>query len=91
MFVAIPVSHLENRQGRMDSVQKCRCRRGAAAVVRRQQDVGRQFALRRTGQQLRLLRRFDIAGQQDRVLACRDFHGAAAGVRLQGNVHVAGG
>lgn len=33
MFVTIPVSDLENRQGRMDGVQECLCRRGAAAVI----------------------------------------------------------
>ena len=91
MFVTIPVSDLENRQIGMDGVQERRCRGGSAAVMGRQQHVGGQFPLRRTGQQLRFLRRFNVAGQQDRVRASRDFHGAAAGVRLQCNVRVTGG
>ena len=54
-------------------------------MMRRQQHVGRQRCAR-AHEQLALLRRLDIAGQQDRVLAGRDFHGAAAGIRFQGDV-----
>ena len=54
-------------------------------MVRRQQHVGRQ-RIARAHEQLAFLRRLDIASQQNRVLAGRDFHGAAAGIRFQADV-----
>ena len=91
MLVAVAVPYLEDRQAGMHGGQECWRGRSAAAVVRRQQHVGRQLALRRAREQLRLLRRFDVAGQQDGMLAGRDLHGAAAGVRRQADVRMAGG
>ena len=58
-------------------------------MVRREQDSG--FQLRAiTFDQLRFLRGFDIAGQQNRPCALRDFQGAAARIRLESYIVITG-
>lgn len=89
VVVAIAVSDLEHRDFRPHGLQEGQRGRRAAAVVRRQQDVRAQ-AIRSALDQRRFLRRFDVAGQQHRAPAVADTERAAAGIRLQVRVIVAG-
>ena len=64
MAIAVAITDLEQRDIRLHCVEKCRRGRGAAAVVRSKQDRCLQLfpiALN----QLRFLRRLDIAGKQN--------------------------
>ena len=74
--VTIAVAHLKNPQGRPDRLQERCSGRGSAAVVRREQHVGAQ-PVGVKAQQRGLLRRLDIAGQQDRPTARADAQAVA--------------